>query len=157
MELIIDDDIHEPIPSSQKLQTAIAAACHQAQLVSKKPEVCIRFANNTVVQQLNQQWRDKDKVTDVLSFPMQDGPDYDTSESLGDIILAVPFVHQEATRLELDSESHILHLIIHAILHLLAYDHIQDEDAIIMQELERQALSELNLHNPYPHEISPNV
>jgi len=149
MEIIIDDDLSEPVPSLESIQQAITSACEQSHLSSNTPELCIRFASNGVVQQLNQQWRHKDQVTDVLSFPMQEGPNYDDQESFGDIILAVPFVHQEAKRLGLTSESHILHLIIHGMLHLIAYDHMHDQDAHIMQAIETKAMLTLGLHQPY--------
>ncbi|MDQ6983008.1 MAG: rRNA maturation RNase YbeY, partial [Mariprofundus sp.] len=99
------------------------------------------------------QWRDRDKVTDVLSFPMQETP-YDFSESLGDIALAVPFIIQEADRLDLSARDHYLHLIIHATLHLLGSDHIENRDAASMQAMEREAMRRMKLHHPYPESIT---
>jgi len=157
VDILIDDDIDSELPNTASIEQAVQKACHAAQFNAPMPEVCIRFAANDVVQELNAQWRHKDSVTDVLSFPMQDGPDYDPEEGIGDIILAMPFVCHEATRLDVDFHAHVLHLIIHATLHLLGYDHIDDAEATVMQKLECKVMLELNLHNPYPNENQHHV
>ncbi|MDQ6976057.1 MAG: rRNA maturation RNase YbeY [Mariprofundaceae bacterium] len=115
--------------------------------------LCIRFASNSIVRQLNHEWRNKDAVTDVLSFPMQDGPDFSPEQPLGDIVLAIPFVHDAAKTLALSVEHHTLHLIVHGMLHLLAYDHQDDEEAIVMQALESTCLQQLGLENPYLNNV----
>jgi probable rRNA maturation factor len=114
--------------------------------------LCIRFSDDETVHALNREWRKKDSVTDVLSFPMQDGDEPEADESLGDIILATPFTTKEAARLSLPVTDHMLHLIVHATLHLLGYDHIDDEDAKIMHKHERAAMNKLGLHDPYPND-----
>jgi len=130
------------------VNTACAVACFASQ---EEPIVCIRFTTDEEIQALNRQWRDIDAVTDVLSFPMQ-VPPFDPTESLGDIALAVPFVRQESNRLGLPMDAHALHLIVHATLHLLGFDHIRDDDAVRMQALEIQAMHRMGLHHPYPLE-----
>ncbi len=115
--------------------------------------VCIRFASDANVQQLNALWRDKDAVTDVLSFPMQDAPDFVAAQPLGDIVLAVPFINHAAASLQIPAEDHAMHLIIHGMLHLLGYDHQEDAAAVIMQSLESQCMQQLGLHNPYSDHV----
>lgn len=83
---------------------------------------------------------------------MQDGPDFSPDESLGDMILATPFTIQESARLSIPTADHMLHLIIHGTLHLLGYDHINDDDAKVMHRHEQAAMKKLGLHNPYPDE-----
>ena len=148
IDMIVDDDV-SPLVSQQNIENVVKVSCLTAKNIIQ-PSVCIRFSSDEVVQQLNAQWRDKDKVTDVLSFPMQDGGSFDADESLGDIILAVPFVQSEAKRLNLPVEAHSIHLIVHATLHLLGYDHIADDEAQVMQQLENQVMLKLGLHLPYP-------
>ncbi|WP_232507713.1 rRNA maturation RNase YbeY [Ghiorsea bivora] len=148
IDIIVDDDVNLLV-SQQNIESAVKVSCLEARNI-RQPSVCIRFSSDEVVQQLNAQWREKDKVTDVLSFPMQDGASFDADESLGDIILAVPFVQSEAMRLNLSVEAHSMHLIAHAILHLLGYDHIADDEAQVMQRLENQVMLKLGLHQPYP-------
>jgi len=148
IDIIVDDDVNLLV-SQQNIESAVKVSCLEAKNMTQ-PSVCIRFASDEVVQQLNAQWREKDKVTDVLSFPMQDEASFDADESLGDIILAVPFVQSEAMHLNLSVEAHSMHLIAHATLHLLGYDHIADDEAKVMQRLENQVMSKLGLHQPYP-------
>jgi len=140
----------EQLPSKAAIAEAVRTACEMAGYADCDPELCIRFADDDAVRLLNQQWRHQDRVTDVLSFPMQEGPDFDWSEPLGDIALAMPFVLREARSLGLPLSDHCLHLIIHACLHILGFDHIDDQQAIAMQRLEHQTMHKLGLHDPYP-------
>jgi len=147
IDIIIDEDVASPC-LAEKIEKAVKTSCFEAKNI-KNPSLCVRFANNDVVQALNHQWRNQDKVTDVLSFPMQDG-ELEEAESLGDIILAAPFVADEARRLDLDFDAHCYHLIVHGTLHLLGYDHMDDEEAQMMQQLENTIMAKLGLHKPYP-------
>jgi len=154
IDIIIDpgadgEVVFEP---PEGIDIAVKTACAVAGFTATEPEICIRFTTDSAIRTLNSQWRKKDAVTDVLSFPMQDTP-LDLSESLGDIALAVPFVRQEAERLGLSVDAHILHLIVHATLHLLGFDHINDAEAARMQALETAAMQRMGLHDPYPNEL----
>ncbi|GAV20054.1 probable rRNA maturation factor [Mariprofundus micogutta] len=155
IEVVLDEGLEECFSLPDDIDRAVLSACRVAGLTAgSTPDLCIRFAPDSAVQELNHQWRGKDKVTDVLSFPMQEGPSYDLDQPLGDIALAVPFIQHEAMRLNLPQSAHALHLIIHATLHLLGYDHIDDEDADRMQSLEKKAMATLGLHEPYPLDVS---
>jgi len=149
VDIVVDDDIEGDFSLPDNIASAVQAACTVAG-VSAQPMLCIRFASNAEIRQLNSRWRGLDRVTDVLSFPMQDADAIGPSESLGDIALAMPFVHQEADRLGLPPTAHILHLVVHATLHLLGYDHMGDEEAVQMQQLESRAMQLMGLHDPYP-------
>jgi len=153
IDILLDDDIKKDVenqlPSHQAIESAIQQCCKCIEIDTQAPQVCIRFAHNDEVQSLNAQWRNKDKVTDVLSFPMQEGEPYQANEPLGDIIIAMPFVLQEAERLQRDPKAHVLHLIIHGMLHLVGYDHIHDDEAKNMQTLESEVMGILGLHQPY--------
>lgn len=150
LDIIVDDELAADFTPPENIAAAVQAACSVAGF-QNEPILCIRFAGDAEVRELNSQWRGLDRVTDVLSFPMQDDGDaIDPNQSLGDIALALPFVQQEAGRLGLSPAEHIMHLVVHATLHLLGYDHIDDEEAAQMQQLERQAMQQLGLHDPYP-------
>jgi probable rRNA maturation factor len=151
IEVVIDADVnHTGLPTASDIEQAVLAACGVAGF-SGRPGLCVRFAADEVIRALNRQWRGLDKATDVLSFPMQEGPDYDFNMPLGDIALAVRFIHQEAILLGLPMQDHALHLIIHAVLHLLGFDHILEEEAETMQQLEQRVMRHLDLHDPYPN------
>ena len=108
----------------------------------RRGELSIVLTDDAHIHALNRDYRDKDKPTNVLSFP-QDGA------MLGDIILAWETVQREAEEKHISSADHFTHLIIHGFLHLHGYDHEIDADAMQMEALEIQALSALNIDNPY--------
>lgn len=126
---------------------ALAAANY-----AKPCEVAIRVVDEQESHALNLQYRGKDKPTNVLSFP-SDLPDEVLSslkrEPLGDIIICVPVVIAEANEQGKTVTAHWAHLTIHGILHLLGFDHIDDEEAEEMEALEVDALQELGFANPY--------
>ena len=124
--------------------------------------VSIKLSDNAQVQALNQEWRDKDKPTNVLSFPMLDDAEldallagtYDAPEiMLGDIILAYETCAAEATEKDIPIAHHASHLVIHGMLHLLGHDHIEDDEAELMEALEVKALASMGLPNPYTDQI----
>lgn len=119
-------------------------------------EISIRLTADDEVQALNRQYRQKDKPTNVLSFPMvQDDllAGLDNSDDgevlLGDIILARGVCEREAAEKGVATAEHATHLIVHGTLHLLGYDHIDDKEAETMEDLERAALAALNIADPY--------
>ena len=120
-------------------------------------EVAVRFTSDEEVHVLNRQYRSKDKPTNVLSFPMIQ-PDLmeavtansdDGEVLLGDVVLAHGVCADEAAERQVSVEDHATHLIVHGLLHLLGYDHMDDAEAEAMEEMERAALAELGLHDPY--------
>lgn len=119
-------------------------------------EIAIRLTDDTEVQQLNLQYRQKDKPTNVLSFPMYEPEDILSLEDerlpeimLGDIVLARQTCLREAAEKGVPLATHATHLIVHGVLHLLGYDHIADEDAHEMEALERQIMADLGHDDPY--------
>lgn len=150
IDLVVDKGLGDcRLPDTGQLEEAAQAACRAAGLNRGTPQICLRICSNMDMKALNKQWRDQNNPTDVLSFSMQDGPDYDLSEPLGDIVMAWPYVKREAVRLGLKPQYHVLHLVVHAVLHLLGYDHGTDQEARRMQTCERRTLRALGLHDPY--------
>jgi probable rRNA maturation factor len=121
-------------------------------------EVAVRLTSDDEVHTLNRQYRQKDKPTNVLSFPMiqPDLLDAVTQNSddgeviLGDIVLACGVCEAEAAERGISTQDHATHLIVHGTLHLLGFDHQGDAEAEAMEAMERAALAELGLHDPYP-------
>lgn len=120
-------------------------------------EVSIKLTDNAEVQSLNAAYRDKDKPTNVLSFPMVQPDMLDTVANsddgevlLGDIILAHGICVAEATEKRISVEDHAMHLIVHGTLHLLGYDHETGEaEADAMEAMERSALAAIGIADPY--------
>ena len=133
------------------------AACSVApELASDRLTVSILFTTDAEVHELNRQWRDKDKPTNVLSFPMLDrtellelAPD-GPPEMLGDLALAHETCAREAAAKDIALADHAAHLLVHGLLHLAGYDHETSEaDAEKMEALEIKALAELGIGDPY--------
>ncbi|QBM74637.1 rRNA maturation RNase YbeY [Sphingomonas sp. AAP5] len=120
-------------------------------------EISIRLATDAEVQVLNAQYRQKDKPTNVLSFPMVQadlletvGENSDDGEVLlGDIVLAHETCAREAMEKGVSLEDHATHLIVHGTLHLLGYDHMVGMEAEAMEAIEIDALKSLGLADPY--------
>ena len=120
-------------------------------------EVSVRLTSDDEVRTLNAQYRDKDKPTNVLSFPMIQPDLIDTVSHnsddgevlLGDIVLAHGVCAAEAADKRVTVEEHATHLLVHGTLHLLGYDHQDDDEAGGMEEIERQALADLGMADPY--------
>jgi probable rRNA maturation factor len=111
-------------------------------------ELSVVLTDDAEQRELNQQWRGIDKSTNVLSFP-QIEPFAPVSGLLGDVILARETLEREAAEMEITFEAHFTHLVVHGFLHLLGYDHVEDEDAEEMEGLETQILAALGIADPY--------
>ncbi|MYZ47428.1 rRNA maturation RNase YbeY [Propylenella binzhouense] len=135
-------------PPAERLEriaeSAVATALAEAgDPVSDGAEISLLFTDDAAIRELNARWRGKDRPTNVLSFPQAHGP------LLGDIVLAAETVASEAGLAGRPLDHHIAHLIVHGTLHLLGYDHEEDDEAERMEALERQALSRMGIPDPY--------
>ncbi|KQU64343.1 rRNA maturation RNase YbeY [Aminobacter sp. DSM 101952] len=130
---------------------AVPAAFQEAGVeAAEGVELSLVFTDDAAIRKLNAEWRDKDKPTNVLSFPaFPVAPGDPLPPMLGDIVLAWETVAREAELEGKPLENHITHLIIHGLLHLLGYDHETDEEAEEMEALERRALARLAIPDPY--------
>ncbi len=125
-------------------------------LHTEKPvSVNLCLSNNSEVHLLNKEFRQMDKPTNVLSFANIDDDDFSLQISygdvieLGDIIIALETMENEAETKHISLHDHYCHLFIHGILHLLGFDHQEDEEAEIMENYEIQILQLFNINNPY--------
>mgnify|MGYP000096945530 CR=1 FL=1 len=115
----------------------------------EKPfEITVRIVEASESQQLNHQYRNKDKPTNVLSFPFE-VPEGIELDLLGDLVICADIVKQEAIEQNKPLNAHWAHMIIHGCLHLLGYDHISDTEAEEMEALEIKLLAQLGFKNPY--------
>ena len=120
---------------------------------AKEAELSLVLAGDKTLQSLNKEWREKDKPTNVLSFPGKDIAVGEAAEMmLGDIIISLETTKREATLENKTFEDHLSHLVIHGFLHLFGYDHETDEEANQMESLEIKILNELGIANPYEDE-----
>ncbi len=146
--IIIDlqNDSHiSGTPSVEQFQDWVSASLlssyHQL-------EQTIRIVDVAESQQLNKNYRAKDKPTNVLSFPAEDS-EYLDYEHLGDLIICASLVKDEALKQDKELFSHWAHLVVHGMLHLQGYDHLTDVEAEKMETREIDILAALGHTNPY--------
>ena len=111
-------------------------------------EVTIRIVDADESQALNADYRGKDKPTNVLSFPFEAPPGIELP-LLGDLIICQNVIAQEAQQQQKPLMQHYAHMVIHGTLHLLGYDHIEDDEAEAMEQLERLLLAKFDIPDPY--------
>lgn len=132
---------------------------------SADSELTIRLVDEAEGRALNNTWRHKDYATNVLSFPADVPDEMLDIPLLGDLVICVPVVTREAAEQSKSPDAHWAHLVIHGCLHLLGYDHIDDDEAEEMEALERELLAELGYPDPYaddetvntPHSDTPHL
>ena len=149
--------------ADQAVESALRAS-PQAELadISSTVEISVRLTSDEQVHALNRQYRQQDKPTNVLSFPMVQ-PDLietlaDTDDGevlLGDIVLAYGVCAGEAEEKGVPLPDHAAHLIVHGVLHLLGHDHMNDAEAEAMEAIERSAMAAMGLHDPYEDTETP--
>ena len=155
-EFDIDIDINDPhwldlipdieINTHKIIQNILEGQLPNAQHV----EISIVLANDNFVQDLNKKYRDKDKPTNVLSFPQTEEDELSAPIiMLGDIVIASGVIEKESKEQNKNIKNHYTHMLVHGCLHLMHYDHITDEEADEMEALEIQILSNLGIKNPY--------
>ncbi len=114
-------------------------------------EVSVRVVDTAEMQALNRQYRDRDRPTNVLSFPagpLAGMPDNETGP-LGDIVVCAAVVASEAAEQQKPLAEHWAHMLVHGTLHLLGYDHEDDGEAEDMEALEIRILESSGISNPY--------
>lgn len=128
-------------------------------------EITVVLTGDAEIRDLNRTWRGKDRPTNVLSFPAGDvpfaaalpgDPGFDGAPiPLGDIVIAFETTRAEAGERPIPLSDHLSHLVVHGTLHLLGFDHLNDEEAEDMESLERKALASLGIADPYAMDGDP--
>lgn len=142
---------------STTVRTALSMAKMPKKIDGKKLEISFMLANDELTHVLNREYREKDKPTNILTFAALDdehaplGPDV---VSLGDVVLSYQTIEREAKEQGRFLRDHITHLVVHGTLHLLGYDHIEDNQATDMETLEIRILEKLGVQNPYTQKIT---
>ena len=116
--------------------------------IDKNVEMSVRIVDEVEGKALNKRWRNRDYATNVLSFPLktEEGP---AAGLLGDIVICAPVIRNEATEQKKILQNHWAHMVIHGTLHLIGYDHTNDNDAEKMESLEIELLNKIGINNPY--------
>ena len=135
-----DDDVPEP---------ALLQAWATAAYLKTIPAIASMLVTTPEeIQQLNKQYRDKDQATNVLSFPMLSPKEVDVC-LLGDIALCAAVINREAKQQSKAENAHWAHMVVHGMLHLQGFDHLRNQEAEEMEQLEVKILNQLGFDNPY--------
>ena len=164
---MIDLDVQNPyeytsIPKETELQEWVSEAIQGNTHTEHDLSLVIRFVNEEEGKTLNRAYRHKEYATNVLSFPFEE-PEFTTEISelgeafsqhlqqqhLGDVVLCEQVVKAEANEQNKTLKQHWAHMIVHGVLHLQGYDHLNDEEANLMESLEVSILKKLGFDNPY--------
>jgi probable rRNA maturation factor len=150
--------IADPLPLLRRAARAAVAGARRARRsrAAWTPEVAVALLDDRAMRKLNKTYRGKDKPTNVLSFPAG-APPVGKRRLLGDVAMALGTVKREAKAQGKALEDHVTHLMVHAVLHLLGYDHEADPDAAEMEALERKILAALGIADPYRADSFPDA
>ena len=159
VDVVIEDARWKTLELKRIANQAFFETLFLLDLHHKSYACCILACDNRQIKQLNNKFRGKNCPTNVLSFPAS-LENYETKNTLtpgeannfhelGDIAIAFDICKKEATKSKVKFEHHVYHLIIHSVLHLLGFDHEEEENATKMEKIEVQVLAKLGISNPY--------
>jgi len=153
-EVLVVADCWQTEPGAEAvIQRAVTAAAEIVNADTGEAEIAVMLTDDAGIRTLNSNWRGIDKPTNVLSFPAlqptgPSGPD-DAPRMLGDIAIAYETTRKEADDEQKPFDHHLSHLAVHGFLHLIGYDHENDDDAEAMETLEQEILAQLGIPDPY--------
>lgn len=162
-DTIIEDARWEAVGLVELTETAAQAALSHLNIDTSGHEIVVMGCDDQRIMALNDEFREKAKPTNVLSWPYEDlsaevdggDPLLPEEEELGDIAIAFETCSREAEEQGKPFAAHVTHLIVHGVLHLIGYDHIRDADATLMERLEGEILGKLGLPDPYREDDAP--
>jgi len=143
LQLAVEDETG--LPSCDDFATWLSAAVTPFQ---PQAEVTVRIVDEQESHQLNFEYRGKDKSTNVLSFPFEVPPGIEM-DLLGDLVICRQVVEREAEEQNKPLLAHWAHMVVHGSLHLLGYDHIEDDEAEEMESLETEIMQKMGFEDPY--------
>lgn len=155
LEISIENDSWNNIDVNKITQNCVYCIFSELKLKRDNIEICFLFTNDDEVQTLNKTYRGIDKPTNVLSFPadsmddLDDDPENRPTCLIGSAAFAYETIERESREQQKSFSDHLNHLVIHSILHLLGYDHVDESEAKVMENLEVSLLKKLNIANPY--------
>ncbi|MCF7495653.1 rRNA maturation RNase YbeY [Vibrio sp. L5-1] len=145
LDLQIAVENEQGLPTEQDIQLWLDKTITQFQ---ENAELTVRIVDTEESHQLNHDYRGKDKPTNVLSFPFEAPPGMEL-DLLGDLIICRQVVEKEAEEQNKPLLAHWAHMVVHGSLHLLGYDHIEDDEAEEMESLETEIMQTMGFEDPY--------
>ncbi len=137
------DKIEIPADWEQKINE-VAAICLKEEQIPEEAEIDLLFVDNEAIREMNREYRDKDSATDVLSFPMYEADEEigDEDEILfGDIVISLERAQEQCEEYGHSLEREVMYLLVHGLLHLSGYDHMEEEEKKVMRAQEEKLLA----------------
>lgn len=150
-------DIQENKEYKEIIERVVTTCFEEENLINTNLYLNVILTNPEMIRQTNEKYRNIDKETDVLSFPMfqkeeidkiiEKGKEYEESveDVLGDIMVSIPKVIEQAKEYGHSVERELAYMIVHGFYHLMGYDHIKEEDKVVMRPKEENILNKLNI------------
>ena len=151
---IVYDGIDEKEEYKNVIEKVLSQCFEEEKLEDSKLCVTVTLTTPKTIQEINKQYRNIDRATDVLSFPMFEKDeldkkiqenDFENEDILGDIVVSVEKVKEQAIEYEHSFERELSYMIVHGFYHLMGYDHIEEDDKKVMREKEENILRKLDI------------
>lgn len=151
---IVYKEIEEKEEHQKIIQKVLEKCFEEEKIIDSKLMITITLTNAENIKEINKQYRNIDKTTDVLSFPMFEKDElenkiknrlFEHEDVLGDIIISIPKVEEQAKEYGHSFERELSYMLVHGFYHLMGYDHIKEEDKIVMRPKEEKILNQLNI------------
>lgn len=151
VEVVAESDLWDDHPALPAIIAGAARAALRGAAVPtlEDAEIAVLLTDDAGIAALNGRWRGKPSATNVLSWPAASPAELAASPMIGDLALAYETCRQEAGADGKAFSDHITHLVVHGTLHLVGFDHLNDDEAEAMEALERRVLAGLGIADPY--------
>ena len=151
---LIFNNIEENSDYKKLINSVMLKCFEEEQIASDKLYISVTLTNNEEIHKINKEFRNIDRSTDVLSFPMFEKEELEKiikeeqkhKEVLGDIIISIPKVKEQAEEYGHSFERELAYMLVHGFYHLMGYDHIEEQDKKIMRKKEENVLNKLNIN-----------
>ncbi len=148
MELIVDSQVEIPKESLEYMNRALDEALAKEGVYGDRGQVSLTIVSLEEIQQLNREYRQVNRVTDVLSFPQYVSPDEIPADSmylLGDVVICMEQAVKQAEEYGHSIQRELVYLFVHSIFHLFGYDHMEEEEKQAMREAEEAVMKQIGL------------
>ena len=161
MQIVFNDELDRLTPEMRKLMEQAAEEAFRtefageidAESLDNEPEIGVTIVDDNTILELNREYREKDSVTDVLSFPQFEGHDDlledllndEASTLIGDVVICFEQAERQADEYDTGITREILYLFVHSVMHLFGYDHMEEDEKAVMRKREEEVLSAIGV------------
>ena len=161
MQIVFNDELDRLTPEMWELMQQAAEEAFRTEFageldagsIENEPEICVTIVDDNTILELNREYREKDSVTDVLSFPQFEGHDDlladlrndEASTLIGDVVICYEQAERQADEYDTGITREILYLFVHSVMHLFGYDHMEEDEKAVMRKREEEVLAAIGV------------